>query len=293
MNILSFDIEEWYVEKAYQGGRKEKYAEFDHILNIILDQLDEVKTKATFFCVGKMAVEFPHVIRKIAERGHEIGCHSDRHLWLTYLNRHETMEDTYSAVSSLEQCTGKKVISYRAPAFSIGENNKWAFEILAQCGIERDASIFPAVRDFGGFAAFEHNVPTLINYNGCELKEFPVSTIKLLGTEVAYSGGGYFRFFPLPFIRKEMKKHSYTMTYFHIGDLIPEMNRVLTREEYEDYFKESGNILNRYKRHLKTNLGKKDALNKLTKLIKLEEFIDLAEADIRTDWSKAKTMVLD
>ncbi|QFG53733.1 polysaccharide deacetylase family protein [Chryseobacterium sp.] len=292
MNILSFDIEEWYVEKAYQGGRNEKYAEFDQILNIILDLLDEVKTKATFFCVGKMAVEFPHVIRKIAERGHEIGCHSDKHLWLTKLTREEAIEDTYSAVSSLEECIGKKVISYRAPAFSIGEHNKWAFEILSQCGIKRDASVFPAVRDFGGFAAFEHKMPTLITYNGCVLKEFPVSTIKLLGGEVAYSGGGYFRFFPLSFIRKQMKKQSYSMTYFHIGDLIPEMNRVLTRDEYEDYFKESGNLLNRYKRHIKTNLGKKDALNKLIQLIRNEEFIDLAEADERTDWSKAQKMIL-
>ncbi len=293
MNILSFDIEEWYLEKTYHGGRSAKYAEFDRILDLLLNLLDEVKTKATFFCVGKMAVEFPDVIRKIAERGHEIGCHSDRHLWLTSLDREELMEDTYSAVSSLEQCIGKKVISYRAPAFSIGEDNKWAFEILAKCGILRDASVFPAVRDFGGFADFRHKIPTQIKYNGYALKEFPVSTVKLLGNEVAYSGGGYFRFFPLPFIRNKMKKQPYSMTYFHIGDLLAETNRVMTKKEYEDYFKENGSLLNRYKRHIKTNLGKKEALNKLIELIRDEEFIDLQKADELTDWNLAPKIILD
>ncbi len=293
MNILSFDIEEWYLEKTYHGARAEKYAEFDHILNILLDLLDEVDTKATFFCVGKMAAEFPDVIRRISARGHEVGCHSDKHIWLTKLSREEVLEDTRTAVDSLEQCTGNKIISYRAPAFSIGEDNQWAFEILASCGITRDASVFPAARDFGGFASFSHKVPLLIEGDGFNLKEFPMTTVRLLGRETAYSGGGYFRFFPQRFIRSQLRQQSYSMTYFHIGDLLPEMNRVMTRREYEDYFQENGNFLNRYKRHLKSNFGKKQALRKLINLIKTENFIDLAAADEYTDWNKAPKMKIE
>ena len=29
MNILTFDIEEWYIEKTLHGGREEKYRQFD------------------------------------------------------------------------------------------------------------------------------------------------------------------------------------------------------------------------------------------------------------------------
>ena len=291
MNILSFDIEEWYLEKIYHGGRSEKYAEFDSILSEILDLLDAINSKATFFCVGRMAVEFPEVIRKIYNRGHEIGCHSHRHIWLTKLTRSQVQEDTYSAIESLQQCTGGKVISYRAPAFSIGEDNKWAFEILSQCGIRRDASVFPALRDFGGFASFSYKEPVLISYNGHTIKEFPLSTIKLLGRETAYSGGGYFRFFSLSFIRRQMEQQSYSMTYFHIGDLIPEMSRVMSREEYENYFRENGNVLNRYKRYVKSNLGKKEAMNKLVKLMNTVKFVDLAEADELTDWGRTPNIV--
>lgn len=89
MNILTFDIEEWYIEKSYHGGRKEKYAEFDRILAQILDLLDKKNTKATFFCVGEMGVDFPEVIKRIANRGHEIACHSNRHFWLNKLSRDE------------------------------------------------------------------------------------------------------------------------------------------------------------------------------------------------------------
>lgn len=290
MNILSFDIEEWYLEKAYYGARPDKYAEYDEILNILLDLLDEVQTRATFFCVGKMGAEFPEVIRKIAERGHEVGCHSDKHVWLTKLSREEVMADTRTAVDSLEQCIGKKILSYRAPAFSVGEENQWVFEILSCCGITRDASVFPASRDFGGFASFNHKEPLIIEGEGFSLKEFPMSTVRLFGRETVFSGGGYFRFFPQSFIHRQLRRQSYSMTYFHIGDLVAERNSVMSRKEYEEYFQENGNLFNRYKRYLKSNFGKKQALNKLIDLIRTEKFIDLATADEITDWNRAPTM---
>ena len=237
MNILTFDIEEWFLEKNCFGNRKEKYQTFDHYLNLILDNLEREQKKATFFCVGGMAREFPEVIRRIADKGHEIGCHSDKHVWLTKLSEKELLSDTKIAIESLEQCVGKKVISYRAPAFSIGNGNKWAFEILAECGIKRDASIFPATRDFGGFANFGQKTPSIVRCGGVEIKEFPICTVHIVGKEMAYSGGGYFRFFPLWFVKKEMSKSNYAMTYFHIDDLIPESGRMMTKEEFEDYFK--------------------------------------------------------
>ncbi len=293
MNILTFDIEEWFVEKAFHGNRQEKYSEFDAYLGKILDLLDETRKKATFFCVGKMAVDFPSVIRTIETRGHEIGCHSYVHTWLNKMNRDEAMEDTRLAVDSLEQCIGKKIKSYRAPAFSIGDNNKWAFEVLAECGIELDASIFPAARDFGGFNNFGSKEPTMVKYRGISIKEFPIPTTTIIGKELAFSGGGYFRFFPLWFVKKEMNKSSYSMCYFHIGDLLPEKRGMMTRKEYEDYFKENGSLKNRYKRFIKGNLGKKSAWGKLQKLILSFDFQSLDLANDQIKWDESNIVVLD
>jgi len=59
----------------------------------------------------------------------------------------------------------------------------------------------------------------------------------------------------------------------------------MTRAEYEEYFKENGSLLNRYKRYVKSNLGTKGAFHKLVELIRSEKFINLAEADGSIDWN--------
>ena len=292
MNILTFDIEEWYIEKVYNGGRTKQYLQYYNYFDRILDLLDQYGIKATFFCVGGMATDFPNVVRQIAERGHEVGCHSNTHQWLNKMTRKEALEDTRKAVDSLEQVIGQKVVSYRAPAFSIGESNKWAFEVLAECGIECDASVFPASRDFGGFPQFKEHVPTLVSYQGITIKEFPIPTTKLLGKEFAYSGGGYFRFFPLWFIQNRMDKSDYNMIYLHIGDLLAGSNRVMSRKEYEDYFREPGTLINRYKRYIKSNLGRRGIFEKMSDVVSSDEFVSLKEADKEIDWGKAPKVEL-
>lgn len=292
MNILTFDIEEWALAKVRGRGTAELYAEYDAFLNRILDILDERGVKATFFCTGLMAKEFPQVVRIIQSRGHEIGCHSNRHTWMNKMTEAEAREDTHAAVSALEQCIGQKVLSYRAPAFSIGGNNKWMFEILAIEGIVNDSSVFPAARDFGGFPAFSSQTPCTIKYSGIDLKEYPICMTTIFGKQVAYSGGGYIRFFPLGFVKSCMAKSDYTMCYFHINDLLPEKKGVKSREEFEAYYKEPGTLKNRYKRYVKMNLGKKGALNKLEKLILTEDFVGIAQAVKSIDWKNTQVIQL-
>lgn len=292
MNILTFDIEEWALAKYGGYGTAERYAEYDAFLYRILDMLDERGIKTTCFCTGLMAKDFPQVVKLIQGRGHEIGCHSNQHAWMNKMTEAEAREDTHAAVSTLEQCIGQKVLSYRAPAFSIGEDNKWMFEILASEGIQNDSSVFPAARDFGGFPAFSSQVPCTIKYAGIELKEYPISMTTFMGKRVAYSGGGYFRFFPLCFVKGRMAKSAYTMCYFHIGDLLPEIGGVPSKAEYEEYYKESGTLKNRYMRYIKTNLGKSGAWNKLEKLIKKEVFININQANESIVWANSPTIEL-
>lgn len=292
MNIITFDIEEWALVKTDGQRALDRYVQYDDYLDRILEMLDACNTKATFFCTGIMAKKFPQVVRLIQDRGHDIGCHSNLHTWMNKMTEAEAREDTHAAVSALEQCIGQKVLSYRAPAFSIGESNKWMFDILVRNGIERDASVFPAARDFGGFQNFAKKEPCIIAYNGCSIKEFPICTTKVCGKELAYSGGGYFRFFPLWFIKKEMKKSPYVMCYFHIGDLLPESHGVMSKEAYEAYFKEPGTIKARYSRYIKSNLGKKKAWIKLDRLVRSDSFFSLKQADKEIDWGNTQVVRL-
>lgn len=293
MNILSFDIEEWVLEKEYFGNRKEKYAEYDGILEHILELLERNDQVATFFCLGKLAIDFPHVIRKIASHGHEIGSHSHAHRWVNKMTPDEFREDTKSAVNALEDVIGKKVESFRAPAFSIGESNKWAIEILADCGIKNDASIFPGVRDFGGFPTFNEQQPCKIEYNGYLLNEFPIPLYRLpiIGKDLAYSGGGYFRLLPLSFVKTRLNTNDYNMCYFHIGDLLTEKVKMMSKEEFEDYFKEPGTLKNRCLRYLKSNIGRGNAMRNLETLLSLYSFTSISS--YLTETPSLKTILIE
>lgn len=151
-----------------------------------MNTLDKSNSKATFFCVGQLAVEFPEVVKRIADNGHEIGSHSNRHLWINKMTEQEFAEDTRIAIQEIEYLIGQKVKSFRAPAFSIGKDNAWAFEVLVDNGIEYDCSIFPTNRDFGGFPQFTSSVPSLVKRGTIRLRSFP-SVLLLYWEEVYHS----------------------------------------------------------------------------------------------------------
>ncbi len=287
MHIITLDIEEWYFEKAFFNGRSEQYDLFDRTLDRCLQVLSDGKIYATFFCLGKMAVHFPEVIKKILTNGHEVGCHSNIHTWLDKMTPDECREDTRIAIDSLEQCIGKKVKSYRAPAFSITAKNTWAFEILAENGIEYDASVFPAARDFGGFPEFGTARPTIVTRNGISIKEFPVCPVNILGHQFVYSGGGYVRLFPKVYIKHKLHHADYAMMYFHISDLASLKEKFLTRKDYEWYYKEPGSFLRRCKRYFKGNFSLGNTLDKFCSVIQGEEFTNLVHVDETIDWNKS------
>ena len=107
------------------------------------------------------------------------------------------------SIQLLERHTGKKVIGHRAPSFTITKKTLWALDILADCGLQYDSSVFPVSfhPDYG-----ISNVP-LEPYKITEnIWEFPLSVVRIMGRNIPVSGGGYFRLFPYRFIRYGINK---------------------------------------------------------------------------------------
>ena len=102
IKILTFDTEEWYIEKTYRGAHEEKYRSYDAMLETLLGLLEDRGLKATFFCVGRLVDDFPYVIKKIDAAGHEIGCHSNAHQWLNTMTDKDVYEDTHTAIDKLD-----------------------------------------------------------------------------------------------------------------------------------------------------------------------------------------------
>ena len=122
--------------------------------------------------------------------------------------------------------------------------------------------------------------------------EFPISTTIIGGHEIAYSGGGYFRFFPLWFVKSIMSQSDYNMTYFHIGDLVPESQGLMSKEDFEIYFKIPGTLKNRFLRYVKSNLGKKGAFDKMVSIVKKMNYVNLEQAENMIDWEKVPVVKL-
>ena len=185
MNILTFDIEEWFHILDNDSTKTETmWNSYDARLQKNMDRifsfLEEKQQTATFFVVGWIAEKYPEVIKKIDSLGFEIGSHTHMHQLMYEQNEDEVSEDLKRSIQTIEDITCKKVTSFRAPGFSITEKNQWAFEILCENGITHDCSIFPASRAHGGLPKYKKAMPSKLLVNGKEIKETNIdgSTLK-------------------------------------------------------------------------------------------------------------------
>ena len=273
MNILTFDIEDWYCHDNYtQNFDWHQYeVRIYEPMARILDFLDENDVKATFFCLGWLAENHPSIIKDIVAHGHQLGCHSYQHQLAYRFNKMEFYDDTYKSKKMLEDLSGLPVNAYRAPSYSITPQNPYAFDVLAELGFTHDCSIFPTSRECGGFEGFGDSIPSLIKHNDHVIKEFPMNIYKLLGKKMIFSGGGYFRILPYDLIRYCTNNSNYIMSYFHPSDFDPKQPKMkhLT-----------------FMRQLKNEIGLNGAFCKFKKYIRDNEFMTVEDADKIIDWDK-------
>lgn len=232
MNIISVDYEEWYMVTSFNKYiKKDEWDKFESRLefqtNKLLTLFDKYKTKATFFIVGKVARDNPELIRLIADKGHEIASHSDEHKTLMELGPEKFREDLIKSKNSLEELSGKKVKGYRAPSWSLNNSTKWAIEILKDCGFIYDSSIYPISVRYG----WDKSERYMYSFeNG--LKEFPLSTVKILNKNYPVGGGMFLRDEPLLFtkyaIRKYEESNNPFIIYMHPWEIDPEHPKIRT-----------------------------------------------------------------
>jgi polysaccharide deacetylase family protein (PEP-CTERM system associated) len=282
MKILTFDIEEWFhildtdstrTEGTWAGFESRIHANVDRILGA----LSAGKHRATFFCLGWIAKKYPGIIRRIDKEGYEIASHSSLHQLVNELGPDAFRRDVTDSLHVLEDLIGKKIAIFRAPGFSVGSATPWAFDVLAECGIEIDCSVFPAHHGHGGFREFGHARPTIISVHGTTIKEFPINLFTLLGKNLIFSGGGYFRLLPYPLIAGLFRRSEYCMTYFHPRDFDAKQPVIPGLP---------------WRRKFKSYVGLKSAFGKFEKLLNEFDFTDVGTAVKTVDWDKAPVVRL-
>ncbi|RVT87737.1 DUF3473 domain-containing protein [Inhella crocodyli] len=231
-NAMSIDVEDYfqvsalapYIPRA-DWDRRECRAEAN--VRRILAMLDEAGVKATFFTLGWIAERHPQLVKDIVAAGHELASHGYGHERASDLDRAAFTQDVRRAKALLEDLGGVAVQGYRAPSFSIGAQNLWAFDVLQEAGYRYSSSVYPIAHDHYGMP----DSPRFAYPVRDGLIEVPVTTNRIGGRNLPSSGGGYFRLLPYGVSRwlirrvNEVDAQS-AVFYFHPWEIDPDQPRV-------------------------------------------------------------------
>jgi polysaccharide deacetylase family protein (PEP-CTERM system associated) len=239
----------------------------DAATGYLLDLLAQFDVRGTFFILGWVAAEHPALVRRIAEAGHEIACHSHEHRLVYELSPAQFKADTMAALRAIQDACGVTPTSYRAPSFSITESSLWALEVLVECGFTHDSSVCPIVHDRYGIPGSPRHAHTIQTPSG-PIVEIPVATVELPGKRVApIGGGGYLRLFPYRYTAAGIRRVNTVdaapaCIYVHPWELDPDQPRLAT-----------GSIA-----RMRTYLGLSGMASKITRLLQDFRFSTIREA---------------
>ena len=230
-NALTIDVEDYFQVSAFAPyiSRAEwntRECRVERNVECILALLDRHSTKATFFTLGWIAERYPHLVRRIVEGGHELASHGYGHERASDQTQAAFFADVQLAKVLLEDIGGVSVEGYRAPSFSIGAGNQWAFDCLERAGYSYSSSIYPIRHDHYGMPdapRFPHRIGRML--------EVPATTLRFFNRNWPASGGGYFRLMPYFLSRwmlNRVNSHDAAPAtfYFHPWEVDPGQPRV-------------------------------------------------------------------
>ncbi|MBL8339714.1 MAG: DUF3473 domain-containing protein [Rhodoferax sp.] len=231
-NALTIDVEDYFQVSAFaptidRSTWDARECRVERNVDRILAMLAERQVQATFFTLGWVAERYPAVVRKIVAAGHELASHGYGHERASDLSEAAFFEDISRAKAILEDISGVQVKGYRAPSFSIGEGNLWAFDCLLRAGYRYSSSIYPIAHDHYGMP----DAPRQPHEVRPGLLEVPITTLRFFNRNFPSSGGGYFRLLPYALSRWMLNRVNTVdgqpgIFYFHPWEIDPGQPRI-------------------------------------------------------------------
>ncbi len=231
-NALTIDVEDYFQVSAFapyiaRSDWEARECRVEANVDRILALLERHQVHATFFTLGWIAERYPQVVRRIVAGGHELASHGYGHERASDQDEDTFFADIHLAKLLLEDLGGVAVNGYRAPSFSIGASNPWAFDCLERAGYRYSSSVYPIRHDHYGMP----DAPRFAFWVRNTLVEIPVTTSRLWGRNLPASGGGYFRLLPYSLSRwllsrvNEKDKEA-AVFYFHPWEIDPGQPRI-------------------------------------------------------------------
>lgn len=227
---MTVDVEDWFQVQAFAGIISR--ADWNTLpcrveanTERMLALLDDAGVRATMFTLGWVAERYPHIVRRIVAGGHELASHGHAHELVTQLSPAAFRADVKRAKALLEDIGGVAVRGYRAPTFSIGPSNLWAYDVLGETGHSYSSSLYPIRHDLYG-TPDGPRLPYRARGTQDSIWELPMTTVTLAGRRIPCSGGGYFRLVPYDLFRLGLRRFNATerapgMFYIHPWEIDP------------------------------------------------------------------------
>jgi polysaccharide deacetylase family protein (PEP-CTERM system associated) len=231
-NALTVDVEDYFQVSAFapyvpRDGWDRCECRVERNVERILSMLERSGAKATFFTLGWIAERHPAMVRRIVGQGHELASHGYGHQRVSDQDAAQFRADVQLAKRILEDVSGVEILGYRAPSFSIGAGNLWAFDCLAGTGHRYSSSIYPIRHDHYGMP----DAPRFAHPVSGGLIEIPATTLRVFNHNFPSSGGGYFRLAPYPLSRWMLRRVNDAdgqpaVFYFHPWEIDTEQPRI-------------------------------------------------------------------
>lgn len=231
-NALTIDVEDYFQVSAFapyirRDDWDTRECRVERNVHRILDMLQTHRAKATFFTLGWIAERYPQIVQRIVAEGHELASHGYGHERASDQSPALFSADIERAKKLLEDLSGQVVQGYRAPSFSIGTGNLWAFDCLQSAGYRYSSSIYPIQHDHYGMP----DSPRFAYQVRDGLLEIPVTTLRMMNRNLPSSGGGYFRLLPYQLSRWMLSQvnagdREAAIFYFHPWEIDVDQPRV-------------------------------------------------------------------
>jgi len=231
-NAMTIDVEDYFQVSAFapyiaRADWDSRECRVERNIHAILEMLAKHHTHATFFTLGWIAERYPQLVRHIVDNGHELASHGYGHQRASDQTPEAFFADIDSAKKMLEDLSGQPVQGYRAPSFSIGKSNLWAYDTLLEAGYRYSSSIYPIAHDHYGMP----DSPRFAYEVRPGLTEIPITTVRLFERNFPSSGGGYFRLLPYPVSRwlihrVNTRDQKSGIFYFHPWEIDPGQPRI-------------------------------------------------------------------
>ena len=228
--LITVDVEDWFqVENLRSAFPIETWD--SHELRLeksthhLLDLFARHGIQATFFVLGWIAERLPHLVSEIQKFGHEIASHGYHHELCSGLVCTTLRDDLLRSKTLLEDISGRPVVGYRAPSFSVTHD---LIDTLGELGFRYDSSYnnFTMNKRYGQVKSFfqQGNDGYLVAKNG--MVELPISNLRMFGQIIPWGGGGSFRLYPsMVFasgVSRILKEKNYYNFYCHPWEFDPD-----------------------------------------------------------------------